>query len=105
MTMQPGHCFVCGLTPVDDHGNVKPAIDLERDYDWGDNAYLCLECANLIATLIDRPSPEEITKVTKERDKLKRQNKELLAKVTGQGEDLDKIRQGSSALKRVRASG
>jgi hypothetical protein len=104
MTKQPGHCFVCGTTPTE-NGLPKPSVDLNLDYDWGNNAYICIECANLIATLIDRPTPEEITKTAKENTTLKRKNKELTEKLLGQEDDLSKIRQGGAALKKVKASG
>jgi hypothetical protein len=104
MTKQPGYCFQCGQSPVDSHGNTESAVDLNRDYDWGHNAYLCMSCAHLLATLIDRPTPEEVEKIKKDNARLRKNNKELTAKLTSQEEDLETIRQGTAAVKRVKAN-
>lgn len=103
MVKQPGTCFVCGTTPYDGK-NPKEAIDLNRDYDWGNNAYICSECGHLIATLLDYPDIDKIKKLLKKVKSQEETIEELETKIKKQDEQLDRIRDGSKAVKEVRAA-
>lgn len=102
MTKSPSHCIVCREGSSAD--GPKPAIDLNVDYDFGSNAYLCEECGHLIATMLGYI---DLTKVQKLTRKL-RETKEELAAAKGQlaeqGAQLAAIREGSKAMKKVKSA-
>jgi hypothetical protein len=52
MSVQPGHCGICRQTPTDHEGNPVPCIDTDVDINWGENLYICHQCANVIGVLI-----------------------------------------------------
>ena len=103
MENTPNACAICAGNPIDEDGSQRPAIFAEGvDIDWGNSLYICLDCANIIASLVHRPDGEYVEQLEAKHEALmeahvtlEREHEEL------QGE-LDKIREGSSALKRVR---
>ena len=99
MTMAPNRCLVCGNGNVEDRetGEVGPFLDLGIDYNWGDSAYLCGNCAGQAAMHFGWISPD--TKLELEQ-KVKRQNK----KIHDLEGEIDMRRERErSALRRARA--
>lgn len=58
MTQAPVQCVACGGNPMFD-GKAQSAIDLGTDINYGDHAYLCIECAGVVADLMGRVPEEE----------------------------------------------
>lgn len=54
MRKAPGRCGICNTTPNDTEGRPLPAIDTNVDVDWGNNLYICDECADVICDLKGR---------------------------------------------------
>lgn len=53
MQQHPPNCIHCGKGNVENaHGEIDPAVDLERDVNWGDSTYLCADCAQRIGMLV-----------------------------------------------------
>jgi len=103
MVKQPGVCFICGTTPYDGK-KAKEAIDLNRDYDWGNNAYICDECGHLIATLLGYPDIDKIRKLLAKVKRQEEQIEQLKEKLDKQDEQLSRIRDGSKAVREVKAA-
>lgn len=103
MTKQPATCFICNCTPFKGK-KPRKAIDLNRDYDWGNNAYICAECGHLIATLLGYKSLDKLRKLEDKVEKLKAEKEELTTKTEEQEKLLSRIRDGSKAVKEARAA-
>lgn len=58
MDQLPVQCVACGGNPVDEEGDPQWAIDLGTDINYGDHAYLCCECATVVAGLCGWVAPE-----------------------------------------------
>lgn len=105
MELQPNTCLLCNSNPVDDEGNQKRAIFAEGvDVDWGNSVYICEECADLIADLVGRSTREGFDRLVQEVEELQEKYDELLAKYEENSELVDKIRSGSDAIKKVKAT-
>lgn len=102
MDQQPGTCVACGGNPIDIDGNPQTAVDLEVDVNWGDQAYLCNECINLIADLIERPKKEKIQKIVDQNKFLNRRNKELAAELEKKENLIKRIKDGQAAIREVK---
>jgi hypothetical protein len=101
MSKQPGICLVCGGNPPDpiDSRRQMPAIDLDVDVNWGDNAYLCNECASLVSDLIGRPKVDVYMKVKKKVEELREENEALTAENEQLNSRLHRIVEGAKARK------
>lgn len=55
MPGKPNYCMACRGVPLSlEDGSPLPAIDLNTDINWGENAYICWECAEIIGDLVGR---------------------------------------------------
>lgn len=105
MPEQPYACVHCGNNPADQHGHQTKAIwSSGVDIDWGNSVYTCWDCAELMADLIDREPRASYEKVAKELEALKEDFEIVEANLAQAEEDLEKIRAGAEARKRVLAS-
>lgn len=54
-------CLTCGKgnTPGDT-GEIGPFLDLERDVNWGDPAYLCVDCGTKIGAMFGMATPDDV---------------------------------------------
>lgn len=110
MTMAPNRCMKCGSGNVEDQsGKVGPFVDLRMDYNWGDSGYLCIPCAEKIAALVGWATPEELKDLEAKLEKKDREIHDTRAKLELIGrqkqaavDQLNKIREGSRELKKVR---
>lgn len=61
MTDTPPNCMICGKgnTP-DKAGNIGPFLDLERDVNWDDSTYLCMDCGQSIGTACGLLTADEV---------------------------------------------
>jgi hypothetical protein len=104
MLMAPCTCFHCGAGHVaDESGEVGPFLDLQRDINWGDNAYLCQRCCDEIAALWGYIAEDQ--KVQMERAIANKDSDihDLRAEVDSLKRRMKVITAGSRTLKRVRA--
>ncbi len=99
----PNACAICGGNAYDEvKGEQQDAIWAEGiDIDWGNSLYICLECAHIIANLIDRATQKGFDKVVAERDGLKAELEVLQEKYDEAQGFLDKIREGAAARKKL----
>jgi len=105
MELSPYTCLLCSTNPVDDDGNPKKSIFAEGvDVDWGNSVYICEECGDLIVDLMGRSTKEGFDRVTAQRDDLREKYNALLTDYEEQQELVDKIREGSEAIKKVKAT-
>lgn len=95
----PACCYFCNGVPVDLEGNVLPMVDTEAEANWGDNIYVCSECATVIAALFGYQTETEHieqlekaqNKVTELKRELKKTEKALL-KEEGRNKVIDKAK-------------
>lgn len=103
MKKAPGKCVCCNTTPTDPHtGNPKPAIDLNVDVDWGNNAYLCEECVNVICDLWGRVDEDTHDRLRKDYEDLRNRHTRLQKRYTTKEEDLKKVEAGKSVERKRR---
>lgn len=95
-------CLACGQTPVVD-GEIQDGIDLETDINWGENAELCINCASLIADLIDRVSVEEHAAVQKELRSMSKDYQRLSKRHIRLKNQVKAIEKGEKARKAVKS--
>lgn len=103
MTESPAQCLACGGNPMDVSGRAQKAVDLGVDVNWGDNAYLCWECVNLIADMIGRPDEGTVEKAQERIKFLDTRNKKMAAEMAEQEKLLKRIKDGRDALREVKA--
>ena len=101
MNKAPGKCVCCHTTPME-NGRPKKAIDLNVDVDWGDNAYLCDECVEVICDLWGRVSLYEHEKVLKELKELTVSHRKLQTRYTKLRDRAKKIVAGKKAAKELK---
>lgn len=67
MVEAPPNCMICGKgnTP-DKAGNIGPFLDLERNVNWDDSTYLCLDCGQSIGIACGLPSADDLTAMKQE---------------------------------------
>lgn len=99
----PNACAICGSAPVDQQtGAPEDAIFAEGvDIDWGNSLYICLECAHIIANLIDRATQEGFDKLMKEAQDWKKLYEDLKTRHDELQGFVDKIREGAAARKKI----
>lgn len=104
MTEQPNCCTLCGSTPTDNDGQLKPAIFASGvDVDWGNAVYICWECGEIISDLMGRATRFGFDELEGKYNALKAEHDELLEEYETQEGLLDKIREGNTAQKTIRA--
>lgn len=101
MRKAPGRCGICNTTPMED-GKPRPAIDTNVDVDWGNNLYICDECTDVIAGLLDWITPEEYAQMKAALNQLKGDHKRLRKKFKERGEDLKALAEGERIRNRVK---
>lgn len=101
MRKAPGKCLACNTTP-NENGKPLPAIDLNVDVDWGNNAYICAECGGIIADLLGRPSAEEFEALKREYDQLTKDHTKLSTRHKKRGEELVDLAAGKKVERRVK---
>jgi hypothetical protein len=80
MTSAPCACMICGRGNVaDTAGNIGPFLDLERDVNWDDSTYLCMDCGQSIGMACGLPSADELTSMRQEVRSLRRKVHEAKA--------------------------
>lgn len=94
MKKKPGKCLVCSTTPMKSDGTPKKAIDLNVDVDWGQNAYICEECTNVICELWGWVSEEDHDAVLAEHRQLNKDHTRLRERFKEQGADLKRVLAG-----------
>ena len=104
MVQNPGTCMACGGSPCDESGKQKPAIDLGVDINWGEGAYVCEDCVHLIVKFFGYEDLDTITKTREENERLRKENTDLSKKLEEQEVVLAKIREGSKAVRKVKAA-
>lgn len=68
-------CLICGKgnTPNNaQDGSIGPFLDLDREVNWGDPAYLCIDCGTRIGTMFDMITPDEkahLERIIRDKDK------------------------------------
>ncbi len=102
MKKAPGKCVCCNTTPMGPDGQPLPAIDLNVDVDWGNNAYLCSECTGIICELWGWVSEETHDETLRELKQLQGDHKRLRERFKEQGEDLKKVTEGKAVEKRLK---
>lgn len=107
MEMIPGQCFVCLQTPYskdkdEDRETPDPAVDLGVDINFGDQAYLCLNCARVVAQVLDFVGPEEYEGIKEENEDLKAKMEELKEEYGALQARVKQILEGKKAEKSVK---
>lgn len=102
MVKAPGRCGICNTTPTEG-GKPKPAIDTCVDVDWGNNFYICDECANVICDLLDRVDADEVREMRRQHDELKKDHKRLLQSYKRRENEIKKIAEGKRTKRKVAA--
>lgn len=101
MTKAPGRCGICNTTPTE-NGHPLPAIDTHVDVDWGNNFYICDECANVICDLMGRVTVKEHKTVKRDLRKLGDDHQRLRKRYERRERELEALAAGKKVEKRVR---
>ena len=88
MKKAPGRCVCCNTTPTDAYGEPAKAIDLNVDVDWGNNAYLCTECVNVICDLWGRVDEDTHEAMKQDFEDLRSRHTRLQKRYTSKEDDL-----------------
>lgn len=102
MKKAPGRCVCCNTTPLGPDNEPAPAIDLNVDVDWGNNAYLCVECVNVICDLWGRVDEDTHNQLLKENKQLGKDHARLRERFKEQREDLKKLVEGQKVEHKVK---
>jgi NAD(P)H-nitrite reductase large subunit len=103
MEQQPNCCTICGCNPTEE-GKAKKAIFASGvDVDWGNALYICMECAELIADLIDREPRRSFDTLQEKYDALVEEHLELQTVHEHDEELLNQIRKGTKAQREIRS--
>lgn len=105
MPLIPHACMLCSNNPVDEiNGGQQEAVFAPGvDYDWGNSAYICKSCGELIADLFGRVPLEEHTSLMGEYRDLKEAYEKLEDDNEKDRALLDRIRDGKQAIKEVKS--
>jgi hypothetical protein len=99
----PNCCTACGGNSADFEGNQQQALWAEGvDIDWGGNLYLCWECGNIIASLVGRTTKEGFDALTQKYEALLEAHAELEREHEETQAEVDRIREGVAARRRIR---
>lgn len=63
MSLPPGHCGICRKTPMDARGNPEPVIKTGVDVNWGEELYICNDCATVIGILAELEDMDVVAKI------------------------------------------
>lgn len=101
MKKPPGRCGICNTTPMQ-NGRPTEAIDCNVDVDWGNNFYICSECASVIADLLGRVDEADHQELKTRHEDLKASHKTLRRRFKEQERQLETITQGRRAESKVK---
>jgi hypothetical protein len=105
MVMTPQTCMYCGCGNVPsskDEEEIGPFLDLERDVNWGDSVYLCMNCVMKVAGLCGYISEDQWKDLEKKIDKLEKTNHDLKAELESQERRLRVVAAGNRTTRRLR---
>lgn len=104
MNLPPGHCGLCRGTPVDHDGNVEPCIDTGVDVNWGEQLYICGNCAVIVGILGGCEDKDVANKIRADLD----QAEKTVEEVTGERDVLqariDRMIDGARARREAKKS-
>lgn len=104
MSEEPGHCTLCHGTPTDMDGHPLPSIHVPGlDVNWGESVYICLECAGVIADLIERVDEEEHRALQKEYQQISKEYAKVRRAYAKVSKRLKAIVAGEKAKKEVKS--
>jgi hypothetical protein len=98
MTQHPPTCLHCGRGNTVDEPNI-PALDLQREVNWGDSTYICGTCVMQAAALYGYISPEQYQELQDTIESLQKQRHELRAQLEKKDRRLSAISSGRQALR------
>lgn len=101
MRKPPGRCGICNTTPMTE-GKPREAIDTNVDVDWGNNFYICDECAGVIADLIDRVPQEEHANLRAKHHQLEKDHENLRSKYRNLAGTAKKVVEGRKAESKIK---
>ena len=101
MKKAPGRCLCCNTTPTEG-GKPQVAIDLNVDVDWGNNAYLCNECATVICDLLGRVPVEDHEILKRDLRRLNKDHRRLRKQFRRVGGELKALAAGKKIERRVK---
>jgi hypothetical protein len=87
-----------------ENGKPKKAIDLNVDVDWGDNAYLCDECIEVICDLWGRVTVEDHEKVKRELKELTISHRKLQERYDRLHDRAKQVIRGKKAERKLKRS-
>lgn len=103
MELSPGACAMCAGNPVDVDGHQRQAIFAEGvDIDFGNALYVCMDCAHIIADLIDRVPQDGYDAMEKKHQALLEAHAKLEAEHEETLDIVEQIRAGAAASKKLR---
>ena len=80
MTQHPPTCLHCGRgNTLGPDGEQTPALDLQRDVNWGDSTYLCSACVDVAALIFGYKTAEDVQQVEELNQLLQQQLHDLKA--------------------------
>lgn len=98
-----GDCILCMCRPTDEENRVEPMFTaVGVDVNWGQDANICVVCAGVMADLLGRRSSDSWVKMTRAKRSLADRVAELEEKLTEQEKDLERVRAGAKAQKKIR---
>jgi hypothetical protein len=100
----PHVCAICAGNPYDEAtGEQRQAIFAEGvDIDFGGALYICMDCAHLIANLIDRVPQEGYDRLQTKYENLYEEHEALKIEHEELKEIVDQIRSGAAASRRLK---
>ncbi len=104
MTLPPYHCMICGRgNPTDNDPHPVQFVDLERDVDWGDAAYLCTDCVVKLVDIAGFVSKDQLQEKEDLIAKKDEEIHELKATLDSTNRRVKQILSGSKAAKSLRS--
>jgi len=102
MSLEPGHCGICRQTPMDSQGNPIPCIDTGVDINWGEQLYICHQCANIIGILIGNEDKDVAVKLRADLSQAEKAVEELTGERDTLQARIDRMIDGAKARKEAK---
>lgn len=103
MSLEPGHCGICRGTPMDHAGNPIPCIDTGVDVNWGEQLYICHQCANIIGILIGNEDKDVAAQIRADLAQAEKANEDLTEERDTLQARIDRMIDGARARKEAKA--
>lgn len=103
MNLQPGHCGICRCTPTDHEGNVEPCIDTGVDINWGEQLYICGNCANIIGILAGNEDKDVAAKLRADLDQAETARQQAVEECEMLQARIDRMIDGRRAVKEAKS--